>query len=787
MSLSLCLHLKCMFKKIFFVALLSIVNVCNAQYIDVDAFSYSPQELIEDILIDSNCISNIQVTQVVGGNFNGSDASYGYFNAQGTSFPFQEGIVLSTGKLTNVKGPNATLSDDDAPNWGGDLDLEAVLNETNTLNATIIEFDFTAVASQISFRYIFASEEYQEGNSSTCRYSDLFGFLIRPVGQQQYTNIAVVPNTQTPVKVTTVHPEIPGSCAAINEYYFDQFNGTNVPINFNGQTKVLTAKATVVPNQSYHIKMVIADEQNYRYDSAVFLEAGSFQQIIDIGIDRLIATQNALCATETLELDATSANAVSYQWFKDGVVLPGETNATYTVTTPGQYNVEVTLQNNCISEGSIVIEYGTTPIVSDTTLETCDFNADGLTQYNLYLAETDVTNGDTTLSISGFYNSFNDADLQQNAIINPEAYSNQVPNETVFARIISPSGCPSIATIILATTQRVVNVPDFEFCDSLDENDGYGVVSLSDITSTFIQDLPQNAQVKYYASIQDAQLDINNIIGSFTTQSQFEDVLYIRIVVDGKCYALTSVLIRVFMPPVMQPDETVYYCNTEDTSPITLSAGVMSGSIQDYQWLYNGEVLSQSQADIQVSEIGVYNVTAVDVNGCEASRTITVEQIELPVIENIIVNVNDNPNTVSIEVSSSGLFVYAIDNPNGPFQQDSIFYDVPPGIHTVYVKNQKGCAVMAKQFSVLGFPQYFTPNGDGYHDTWEVQGITNAFFANARIYIFDRFGKIIAERNVINLSWDGTYNGNKLPSSDYWYLVSLENGETFRGHFSLIR
>ena len=129
--------------------------------------SYTPQELIEDILINSPCIENLVVTNVVGGDFGSSDKSYGYFNASGSSFPLQTGIVLSTGKLNNVGGPNATLSDDDAPNWSGDLDLETSLNEINTLNATLIEFNFSAAANQISFKYLFASEEYQEGDLST--------------------------------------------------------------------------------------------------------------------------------------------------------------------------------------------------------------------------------------------------------------------------------------------------------------------------------------------------------------------------------------------------------------------------------------------------------------------------------------------------------------------------------------------------------------------------------------------------------------------------------------------
>ena len=138
-----------------------------SQNVQVSSSAYTPQELIENILINSACIENLVVTNVVGGDFNSTDKSYGYFDATGSSFPLQSGIVLSTGKLANVGGPNTSLSDNDASGWGGDSDLEMILNESNTLNATLIEFNFSAPANQISFNYIFASEEYQENNSST--------------------------------------------------------------------------------------------------------------------------------------------------------------------------------------------------------------------------------------------------------------------------------------------------------------------------------------------------------------------------------------------------------------------------------------------------------------------------------------------------------------------------------------------------------------------------------------------------------------------------------------------
>ncbi len=343
----LLLNLTMNYRFLFIVFLISFQVF--GQNIQVDSQTYSAQQLIENILIDSDCITNVVVTNVVGGDFNNADQSYGYFDASGSTFPFEKGLVLSTGKLANVKGPNTSLSDDDAPNWLGDSDLETVLNESNTTNATIIEFDFVSLTNQISFNYIFASEEYQKNDVNTCNYSDLFGFLIRPVNDTNYTNIALVPNTQTPVKVTTVHPNIPTGCSAQNENYFGSWNDISAPINFNGQTKSLTATANVIPNETYHVKLVIADEKNYRYDSAVFMEAGSFNLSTNLGEDRLFLTKNPICKDSTVELNAESSEAgTTYKWFKNSLEIPSEINSTYTVVNAGFYEVEVTLGTNCI-------------------------------------------------------------------------------------------------------------------------------------------------------------------------------------------------------------------------------------------------------------------------------------------------------------------------------------------------------------------------------------------------------------------------------------------------------
>ncbi|MCB0434209.1 MAG: choice-of-anchor L domain-containing protein, partial [Mangrovimonas sp.] len=141
--------------RVFIIFLLSLPVL--SQNVQTDSQIYTPQQLVEDVLIHSDCVSNILVTNVVGGDFGGSDESYGYFDGSGTTFPFSSGIVLSTGRLQHVQGPNTSLSDDNAPGWAGDNDLETILNEPNTFNATILEFEFTTIADQINFNYLFAS------------------------------------------------------------------------------------------------------------------------------------------------------------------------------------------------------------------------------------------------------------------------------------------------------------------------------------------------------------------------------------------------------------------------------------------------------------------------------------------------------------------------------------------------------------------------------------------------------------------------------------------------------
>ena len=462
--------------KIYLLLIFGLVfQLGNAQYITVDE-SFTPQQLIEDKLINSPC-ANVFNVAVSGGNFASGEKSYGYFEATGTGFPFTNGIVLTTGKTINTIGPNASLSDDGGNmGWDGDPDLNQALGLTNTFNATVLEFDFIPQGDHISFDYIFSSEQYLLNPSANqCNFTDGFAFLLKRNGDPNYQNLAVVPNTTIPVKVNTVRG--PGTiCPPANAAYFDAFNDINHPTNFNGQTKVLTAQSDVIPGDTYHIKLVIADEGNYRYDSALFLGGESFNFGVDLGEDRLISTGTALCSTQTLPLNATQTSAIGYQWFENNVALVSETNPTYLVTSAGDYSVTINYGGNCEATGTIRVEYAVDLIVNQTRFSECDndANQDGITAFNLTDIIPDLfTNLPSNYTISFFASTTSTTAL-------PSIYANTNPYlQTIYARITNIQGCYSDypLDLIVNTFPAIITDEEVGLCENtsiiLDAGSGF--------------------------------------------------------------------------------------------------------------------------------------------------------------------------------------------------------------------------------------------------------------------------------------------------------------------------
>ena len=276
-----------------------IVNVLGP-YIQVDPDTFTPEQLIEDVLINSECASVSNIISSTGTDF-GSVNGMGYFFGDGMSFPFQEGIILSSGTANSAEGPEVGIQSNGSFAWPGDADLENAIGlpPGRTNNATFIQFDFVPLADNISFNFVFASEEY---GTFQCTFTDAFAFLLTNNDTGVTTNIALVPGTTDVVSVLNVRDDaFNGNCPSVNPEFFDSFYGPggqpaiDAPIDFLGYTVSMVAQSAVVPNTSYTIKLVIADDQDTAYDAAVFLEAGSFDLGGDLGDDITIMAGTAEC------------------------------------------------------------------------------------------------------------------------------------------------------------------------------------------------------------------------------------------------------------------------------------------------------------------------------------------------------------------------------------------------------------------------------------------------------------------------------------------------------------
>ncbi|WP_281298916.1 T9SS type B sorting domain-containing protein [Flavobacterium limnophilum] len=211
-----------------------------------------------------------------------------------------------------------------------------------------------------------------------------------------------------------------------------------------------------------------------------------------------------------------------------------------------------------------------------------------------------------------------------------------------------------------------------------------------------------------------------------------------------------------------------------------------------FEWFLNGNVIINAIGNtLETVEKGIYSVIATDkTTNCSSAlieATITETFSDSTVVEIEQTNSFNDAATITISIIQGiGNYEYQLDN--GIFQTSPVFSEVAAGSHIINIIDVNGCTNLSKEIVVLGYPKFFTPNGDGNNDTWNIIGFNTQ--SNPIIYILDRYGKLLKQMSSNGLGWDGTFNGYPLPSSDYWFEVRfLEDGipKEFKSHFSLKR
>ncbi|MFY7843757.1 choice-of-anchor L domain-containing protein [uncultured Chryseobacterium sp.] len=725
----------------------------SGAFIDVNVASYAPssyniEQLVKNVLISggSSCaVANVtNVTVSPNQPATDTERAWGYFHKGTTAFPFTDGVVLVTGKARRAGNVlESGLSDPVPGSTVSDPDLVTAINPLAPLkDAVFIEFDFVPNSTQVKFNYIFASEEYT--SDFPCGvYSDGFALLLKKVGDPTYTNMAILPGTAGPVSVTNIVPSGNGfSCGPINEAYFGGMNTSNIETNFNGRTIPLTATATVIPGQTYHFKMVLADASDSSFDSAVFLQGGSF----DIGMTIVDGSGNPLTSVnmcdntpQTLTAQIASVPGMTFQWYKDGVAIAGATNATYIATSPGVYVVRTFVGGTNCQTATVTIVGGTTPPAQNATLKLC--TTPSLATFNLNDATPQITT--STTAIVRYYVNQADA-VAQNANYLTAAQMasyNGTDGQVLYVVVSNGAFCSKTVTLTLrkeATPVAQLTATKVRIClgesTTLTASNGatYQWTNLSGTGATQTVSPTQTTTYSVYA------------IG---TQG---------------CKSLQPASVTVEVVPAIKS---------------TLSGGMIcqgdvinldAGAGPNYSYLWSNGATSQT---ISVGTPGTYSVTIT--NGV-CSKVFTTQVIQAVIPEVINVNYNEN-GTMIITASnpSNGVLEYSVDN-GLTWQNSNTFTNVPR--NTVIA-----IRVRVKNTSCVGFLEYFTfvmqnvitPNGDNINDIIDFRIVNKN--KDFKASIFDRYGKEVYRESSLQPYWDGYFQGKRLNTSSYWYQVSFED------------
>ena len=598
-------------KNLSFILLLFITFI-NAQYINVNT-SFTANDLVDKLIGTNNTCLSVSNVSVTGYN-SGGIKSYGYVNANSSGFEINEGILLTSGDAANSPGSFTGIqSFGNNSGWNGDNDLETAAGISNTTNATILEFDFIPNTNKISFDYMFLSEQYlRQGDPGTCGYTDGFAFLIKKTTDSNYKNLALVPNTNTPITSETVRGP-GGRCQESNSQYFGHYNPNGSPTSFNGQTAILTAETDVIPGTKYHIKLVIADQGNGLYDSGVILKAGSFVGSKDLGPDRLISTNNPLCEGSTLTLDATVSGA-TYQWYQNGNILTGETSAIYTVTSEGRYEVNIS-SSSCNLKGSITIEYIEKAKVTPKTFTNCDTNFDGNIPIKLDdLNATIITNYKPEFVVK-YYQNLTDATLgNANTLPNNWSYNTDT---TIYVRVENGVCAPEIQPIEFKFGNKI-SVTNYSttICDG--DFNNTEAVNLA----TYLPQLTSETGYThlFYLTKNDADLEQNPVASSqnLTATTTF----YVRIKKSGICDNIAALTLNFGQPKTSTTlPAQVTVCEGSIT---TLDAGI---GFTSYLWS-NG---ARTQT-ITVGK-GDYSVVLTSPNSCTFTQNVKVVESPKAIVD----------------------------------------------------------------------------------------------------------------------------------------------------------
>lgn len=799
------------------------VCVSSPASIYVDA-TMAPDAIVQNVLAGDACAAMDNTTWSTGSDF-GSANGIGYFEKGLSTFGIDEGVVLMTGNATQAPGPNLGEKLGGFPDdqWPGDTELFNYMtglgiNVGSYNDATILEFDFVPSGNKLRFPFIFASEEY---GTFQCSYSDAFAFFLTPVDDDgvpvgDTTNLAVVPGTNAPVSVVTIRdgnfsPNF--DCESVNEEYFADYYGTDpgvdltfavnpmfAPINFQGHTIRMNAQSDVVPNQKYHIKLVIADRGDSGMDSAVFI--GKFDiGTPDLGADLTIADGNGICTGEeytiTSDLDPLDYTFVWYERPYDPanppaddevgyVVIPGETGISLTISFDAnepnddskQYKLVAIFSGGiCSASDSVIVQFY--PELATITGEpaqliVCD--PDGFATFNLSDNTPNILNApdgpldpdDYTIS---YHLTADDAAGDLNAL--PlTGYENVTQGlQEIYVRILDDKGCVAVKTFSLVVqdlTPHFALNDDFAICAG-------NTATITATPTTEPADYDP-ATVIYSWTLDGAPIAGNTASITVSTAGDYGVTIN-----NQGCFGSDTVTMAVTPSPIADDLADVVECfeyelpalsdnNNYYTGPgatgTALSAGDKISSTQDIYVRAFSEVTPECTSET-VFKVTIIPAAVVSIaEKCQGNDYVLEARFDDDVNYNV-----DNvtfawTNTAGVNLGS-GATLTVVD-------PGSYFLTITPsGL-------SKECPVTIEaqiDNTTCLIPRGISPNFDGDNDSFDLSTLDVKM-----LKIYNRYGQEVYKKGNYTNEWIGQGdNGKELPTGTYYYMIERANGETKTG------
>lgn len=386
----------------------------------------------------------------------------------------------------------------------------------------------------------------------------------------------------------------------------------------------------------------------------------------------------------------------------------------------------------------------------------------------------------TNLDTSTIHWDFGDGSTSSDP--NPSHQYAAAGNYTVTVSGIAAADlCPLVKTISIAQPPIATPLSSISVCGAAGTN-----YSLSQLDAAILGGQSVLAYgVAYFSSLPDAVNHNNGLSKTDFALAFGNNAVYAKVYLlnNLNCYDIELLAISLFSPPDFMIEETYFICQN---GSVLIS---LPSTFSSYIWTDEttpSSTIIGTNSMISISQPGSYSVTVSETHGsmtCSTTKNFSVANSNPATFLDIKTHDFSDNNTITVEVTGDGDYEFSIDG--FTYQDSNFFSNVKSGQYTVYVRDKNGCGIIQRNVYLLGYPKFFTPNGDGYNDYWHVNFSMKE--PNMLVNIFDRYGKFITNFDGLKSGWDGKLNGKPVPSDDYWFVITRQDGTIFKGHFTLKR